>query len=81
MASTSMIIVMGLFMGFNLMVIKYKLENNRVQDAMLDLTLLIVLGWLLSDTITGLAMGTVASTVISMYLLISPPKLDFMEDE
>lgn len=75
MASASMIIVMGFFMAANLMVIKWKFENNREGDGALDLTLLIVLGWLLSDTISGLAMGTVASAVISMYLLISPPNI------
>ena len=75
MASASMIIVMGFFMAANLMVIKWKFENGREGDATLDLILLIILGWLLSDTISGLAMGTVASAVISMYLLISPPNI------
>ena len=77
MASASMIIVMGFFMAANLMVIKWKYEHDRSADASMDLGLLVVLGWLLSDTISGLAMGTVASAVISMYLLISPPKIDW----
>ena len=59
------------------MVIKWKYEHDRSADASMDLVLLIVLGWLLSDSISGLAMGTVASAVISMYLLISPPKIDW----
>ncbi len=66
--------VIGAAVAANLMVIKYKFEHNRTSDAILDTTLLVLIGFMFSATISGLMIGTIASAIISIYLLISPPK-------
>ncbi len=77
MASAWLIVVMGVFMAFNFGIIKWKYENDREADATMDLGFLILLSWWLGDSITGMAMATVASAILSMYLLISPPKINW----
>jgi len=67
------LLILGLATATNLGVIKMKLENNRNADAILDATVLVVLGWVFSGTITGLAVATIASAFISAYLWLSPP--------
>lgn len=80
MASTGMIIIMGIFLFLNIFSIKWKLENERHADAALDAAVLIGLGWVFGGTLTGLAIATVASGIMSLYLLISPPSTKWMED-
>lgn len=80
MATTGMIFLMGIATFFNLFSIKWKLENGRTADAILDATVLILLGWVFGTTISGLAIATVASAVMSLYLLISPPRMDWLEE-
>lgn len=80
MMSVPIMIVMGIAVFFNIATIKWKLENQRVPDALLDASVLVLIGWVFSDTITGLMVGTIASACMSIYLLISPPKLDWVDD-
>ena len=80
MASASVILVMGFFTALNLMAIKWKLEHDRGADAGLDFTVLVVLAWLFGGTISGLAIATIASAIISLYLLVSPPRMDWFDD-
>ena len=68
------ILIMGVAVAANIIIIKWKFEKDRTNDALLDAGLLIVLAFVFSGTISGLMVGTVASAVISLYLLISPPK-------
>ena len=75
-----MIIVAGIATFGNIWAIKFKLENERYADAFLDGLVLGVLGWLFSGTISGLAIATIASAIMSVALLVSPPKLDFIEE-
>ncbi len=74
---TTAIFVLGVATFFNLFSIKWKLENERYGDAALDGAVLVVLGWVFGATITGLAIATVTSAIFSVYLLISPPKMDW----
>ena len=67
-------------MFFNLASIKWKLENQRTADAVLDGAVLILLGYVFGGSFSGLAIATVASAIMSVYLLISPPKMDWMDE-
>jgi len=73
------IFVLGIATFFNMFAIKWKLENERFADAGLDGAILIGLGWVFGGSMTGLAIATVASAIFSVYLLISPPNMDWME--
>jgi hypothetical protein len=81
MASSGMIILMGIALFFNIFSIKWKLENERYGDAALDAVVLVLLGWVFGSTLSGLAIATVASGIMSVYLLVSPPKMDWIEDD
>ena len=80
MVSTWMMFLMGFAVFLNLFAIKWKVENERFADAGLDAAILVLIGWLFSSSIAGLMIGTIASSLMSLYLLISPPKLDMLED-
>ena len=66
---------MGIISAFNLIIIKWKFEHNRKPDAVLDLTAFLIVCFLFSGSTAALFVGMVASAFISVYLLISPPKL------
>ncbi len=67
------ILMFGMATAMNVGILKFKLERGRYTDAALDFTILVVLAWLFAGTMTGLAIATVASAIISLYLMISPP--------
>ncbi len=67
------VMILGMATAINLGVIKMKLEKSRNADAIVDGAILVLLGWVFSGTITGLAVATVASMFISIYLFVSPP--------
>ena len=68
-------IIIGLAVSFNFLVIKVKFERNRYSDAILDLSLLAVISFMFAGSFGGLVVATVASFVISLFLLFFPPKL------
>ena len=67
------ILMFGFATMMNLAILKWKLEQDRYTDAALDFSILVLLAWLFSGTMTGLAIATIASAIISLYLMISPP--------
>ncbi len=66
-------IIIGLAVAFNMLIIKAKLEKKRYEDALFDGLCLIIITLIFSGSYGGLVVGTVASAVISLYLLASPP--------
>ncbi len=74
------IFIMAIATAINIMAIKWKLENDRLADAGLDAIILVALGWVFGGTVSGLAIATLTSAIISAYLLISPPSLTFLDD-
>jgi hypothetical protein len=68
------LLLIGLVSAFNMLIIKFKLEKKRFADAVLDLFLMAVLGWLFKGTYAGMVVAMVASMSISLFLLVSPPK-------
>lgn len=69
------VIVAGIFTALNLIVIMIKIKKGRMLDAFIDGGLLVLLTMVFGGSVTGLLTAVVASSVISMYLLVSPPTL------
>ena len=67
-------LLIGIATSFNLLVIKWKLEHSRFEDASLDATILFVLTAVFSGSTGGLIIATISSFIVSIYLLASPPK-------
>jgi hypothetical protein len=68
------VLVMGVAVALNVIVIKFKIDKERYSDAILDAFVLVLLGFVFMGTVTGLMVGTVASSLVSLYLWFSPPK-------
>lgn len=68
-------LIVGIAVFFNIAIIKWKFDKARYADASIDASLLILVAFVFSGSYGALIIGTVASALISLYLLISPPKL------
>ena len=68
-------IIIGCAVFFNIAVIKWKYDKARYADAILDFVCLVAVAILFSGSYAALVVGTIASALVSIYLLISPPKL------
>jgi hypothetical protein len=69
------LLIIGVVVAFNFLVIYAKAMSKRFLDAGLDFTLLAVLSILFGGSYAGLVVATIASAIISLYLLIKPPKI------
>lgn len=65
---------MGFAAAFNVLVIKWKIENGRYADAGLDTAILITFTMVFGGTLGGMVIATVGSALVSLYLLAFPPK-------
>jgi hypothetical protein len=65
----------GIAVAFNFLIIKVKFEKQRYADAILDLALLATISLLFAGSFGGLVVATIASAIVSLYLLVFPPKL------
>ena len=70
------VLIAGLFTALNLIVIMIKIKKDRWLDAFIDGGLLVTLTMVFGGSITGLLTAVVASSIISMYLLAMPPKIE-----
>jgi len=70
-------LIIGVVVAFNMLVIYIKVKAKRFADAVLDFLMLLVLSFIFGGTYSGLVVATVASFIISIYLFISPPKINF----
>jgi len=66
--------------AFNFLIILWKFSKKRHLDGGLDLLIFVVIAILFSGTITGLQIGMIASMIVSLYLLVKPPRINFLED-
>ena len=66
-------VLIGLVSAFNLLIIKIKVDKKRYEDAFVDTCLMILLAYLFSGSYAGMVVAMVASLVISIFFLISPP--------
>lgn len=67
-------ILIALATAFNILVIKWKVENKRWEDAMFDGIILFVLAAIFAGSFGGLVVATITSLIISIYFIASPPK-------
>ena len=67
-------ILVGMATAFNMLIIKWKLEKERYEDAILDGTILFTLAFTFQGSYGGLVVATIASAVISLYFIAFPPK-------
>lgn len=72
--STMEYLIIGIAVFFNIAIIKWKFDKGRTTDASVDATLLVLVTVVFSGSYGALVVGTIASALISLYLLISPPK-------
>jgi len=68
-------LLIGIATAFNVLIIKWKVEHGRYEDAALDTLVLLVLASIFAGTMGGLIIATISSFIVSIYLLFSPPTL------
>lgn len=66
--------VLGVVVAINFLIIKMKLDRKRWEDAIFDVLIFLVIMALFSGSYAGLVVGSIASLVVSIYFLASPPK-------
>ena len=67
------LMLIGCAIAFNLLVIKFKLERARYEDAFFDAAVLVGLSLLMQGSYSGLVAATIGSAVVSIFLYFSPP--------
>jgi len=69
-----LILLGGVATAFNFIIILHKLRNGRIVDSLIDLGTAITIGAMFVGTLTGMAIGMMASAIISIYLWFFPIK-------
>lgn len=59
---------------FNFIILKWKFEHKRYTDLAFDLATLVAISYLFGGTLGGMIVAMIASALISLYLLVFPPK-------
>ena len=70
-----MLLIIGAVSAINLIILKVKIDNKRYFDALIDLSAYIALVAFSGSTLGGLVIATSASLLVSVFLLVSPPRL------
>ena len=65
------IIVVGLAIGFNFIILKWKYDRERYNDLVMDIGVLLILSYLFGGTILGMAAAMVGGMLVSLYLLFA----------
>lgn len=65
--------LIGIATAFNLLIIYWKLEKKRYEDAAVDFSLLFALTKVFEGSYGGLVCATISSAIISVYLIAHPP--------
>lgn len=69
-------LIIGFAAAFNFLIIKWKFEKERYDDACLDIFLLGALSYMFGGTMGGMIIATIGSAVVSVSLLIKPPNFN-----
>ena len=67
-------IIIAIAAAFNMLIIKWKVEHGRYEDAILDTAILVILSTVFANSLGGMIIATISSFIVSIYLLFSPPK-------
>ena len=65
-------LLMGLALAFNILVIIWKWKHRGFFDGTADAILLGLVMFIAGSSLTGMLVGTIASAVVSGYLLVDP---------
>ncbi len=57
--------------------VKMKLENGREGGVAFDIALLVLLLFLFHRTAAGMAVGVIVAAGVSVWMLVSPPDIDW----
>lgn len=68
-------LIIGIAVFFNIAIIKWKFDRKQTANAILDGSLLIIVAVVFSGSYGALVVGTIASALVSLYLLISPLRI------
>lgn len=68
-------LIIGIAVALNIVLVIWKLRNDRVADGTVDGILLVAVAWLFSGSEALLIIGTIGSAITSLYLLASPVKV------
>ena len=66
-------IIISLATAMNILIVKWKLEKGRYEDAILDGAILLGLAYVFQGSFGGLVVATISSAIISLYFIASPP--------
>ena len=69
------VLLLALTVAFNLIIILWKFNHKRYFDTLIDSSLLVAVAVVFSGSYAALAVGTIGSCIVSIYLLISPPRI------
>ena len=72
-----LVAIIGVITFFNLIILKIKWERERYADLTVDISAIVVLNYFFGGTLNGMTIAMIASFLISLYLLVFPPKIDF----
>ncbi len=67
----------GIATAFNLLILKWKLSQERYGDVALDALTFAVLSMFLGHTLGGMIVAIIAGTIISLWLLVFPPRFNY----
>lgn len=68
-------LIIGIAVALNIVLVIWKLRNDRVADGIVDGILLVAVAWLFSGSEALLIIGTIGSAITSLYLLAAPVKV------
>ena len=69
------LLIVGIITGFDILIIKWKWNHQRYEDATLDAILFIIIIIIFHGSLGGMVVGMIAALMISISFLINPPKL------
>jgi len=69
------VILASLATVFNFIIVKIKLENKRFADAIVDISVALILGSMFMGSMLGMSIAMMASAMMSIYLWFYPPKV------
>ena len=66
------ILILSVATFFNIIILHLKYKRKRYADLTIDVIIFLLLGSILGGTVTGFAVATVTSALLSAYLLAQP---------
>ena len=67
-------LLIGIAAAFNFLIIKWKLEKKRYEDAILDVVVLLSLSAMFGGTMGGMVIATIGSAIVSLTFIAKPPQ-------